>query len=42
MVIAKLLREFQLVDPYPEEKELEKIVVLTSRPKHGVFVKLIS
>ena len=42
MVISKVLKEFQLVDPYPEEKELEKIVVLTSRPKNGVFVKLIS
>ena len=42
LVLSKILREFQLVDPYPAERKLEKIVVLSARPKHGVFVKLIS
>jgi cytochrome P450 len=42
IVISKLLREFQLVDPYPEERVLEKVQVLTARPKNGVFVKLLS
>ena len=39
-VLSKLIREFDFIDPYPELKEIETTVILTQKPKHGVFIGL--
>jgi len=39
-VLSKLIREFDFIDPYPELQEIETTVILTQKPKHGVFIGL--
>lgn len=38
VVLAKLFHTFQIFDPFPEERKLEKLVTLTAKPKKGVFI----
>ncbi|XP_063674341.1 cholesterol 24-hydroxylase-like [Bolinopsis microptera] len=41
IVLARLLRDLTLFDPYPEEKKLEIHTLLLARPKKGVFVGIV-
>jgi cytochrome P450 len=38
VMLAKLYHTFHFYDPYPEEKNLEKITAITAKPKKGVFI----
>ena len=42
VILSKLLRNIRFFDPYPEEKELEKVTVISSKPKNGVIVGVAS
>ena len=41
IVLARLLRDLTLFDPYPEEEKLEIHTLLLARPKKGVFVGIV-
>ena len=42
IVLAAVYRNFQICDPNPLEQELDKVTAITSRPKDGVCIGIVS